>query len=95
MGKNKTSQFPIHENDDGRLQETWMLFANLDRTPQPGLPGNLDINKLWIIFQIVYGHYTITNGKRTGFNKLEDALGSSDGNRLGTKLGNELGAVVG
>ena len=52
------------------------LFADLDQTPQPGLPENLDINNLWIIFRIVYGRYTITKGQRAGFNKLnDDALG--------------------
>merc|ERR1711884_363275 len=51
------------------------LFANLDRTPQPDLPKNLDVNKLWIIFRILYGKYTTKAGKRTGFKKTDSALG--------------------
>ena len=51
------------------------LFANLNRTPQPGLPKNLDVNKLWIIFRIIYGRYTTAKGKRTGFKKTDGALG--------------------
>ena len=46
--KHANFQYTKMTTDD--YKKPGCLFANLDQTPQPGLPENLDINKLWIIF---------------------------------------------
>merc|ERR1712115_526054 len=65
--KEKQPNFQYMEINTKDYGKHGRLFADLDRTPRTEIPGNLDVNKLWIVFRIIYGKFAIRDGKRTGF----------------------------
>merc|ERR1711884_135583 len=59
----------ISEND---LERPGNLFNGDGRTKPDSLPEHINVDNLWIIFRILYGHYEMSGDLRTKFIPLKD-----------------------